>query len=76
MPSTEPEHVILRSGWSVPLPALQLLWDLEARGFTVALAAGTLRVSPRSQLTADDDASIRRHRDALFALVDGSSGVM
>jgi len=68
MPSTE--TVILRGGLSVPLPALRLLWDLEARGFHVRQGEdGALLVSPRSRLTPDDDQAIRTYRDELKALV-------
>ena len=57
-------------GFSVPLPALRLLWDLEERGFHLGQAEdGALLVSPRSRLTADDDAAIRNHKDELKALV-------
>jgi hypothetical protein len=69
MPATETATVVLTGGLSVPLAALQLLWRLENNGFTVRLDNGSLVVSPRSQLTADDDRVIRQHRDQLVALV-------
>ena len=61
--------VVLRGGLSIPLAAMQLLWNLEDRGFTLCSEADRLVVAPRSQLTPDDDALIRQHRDALLALV-------
>lgn len=64
------ETVILRGGLSVPLPALRLLWDLEERGFHVRKAEdGALLVSPRSQLTPDDDQAIRTYKDEIKLLV-------
>ena len=51
---TKAETVCLRGGFSVPLHALQLLWRLEDRGFSVSVDAdGMLVVAPRSQLTDD-----------------------
>lgn len=66
---TEAGHVLLHGGYSIPLPALQLLWELEGRGFTLYVDAGSLVVTPRSQLSASDDEAIRRHRDALIVVV-------
>lgn len=62
------EMVVLRDG-PVRLAALRLLWDLEDRGFAIAVVDGGLRVRPRSQITAADDAAIRQHRDELIALI-------
>ena len=67
MASTElVETVVLRTG-PVALTALQLLWDLETREFTISVVEDTLRVSPRSRITPADDAAIRQHRDELIA---------
>jgi hypothetical protein len=64
------ETVVLSGGLSVRLAALRVLWDLEERGFTVSPRdGGGLRVAPKSRITPDDDAAIRRHRDELLALV-------
>jgi hypothetical protein len=63
------ELVTLGGGLCVPLPALQLLWDLEARGFTLLLDDDGLMVRPRTQITPADDKAIRQHRDELIALV-------
>ena len=62
-------YVVLHGGLSVPLAALQVLWNLENRGFTLRVDDGALIVSPRSQLTPEDDQAIRRHRNPLIALV-------
>lgn len=67
--ATKAETVVLRGGFSVPLPALQLLWALETRGLRVSADADGLLVAPRSQLTDEDDRGIRRYRDELLALV-------
>lgn len=66
-----PETVItLKNGFAVSLPALQVLWDLEARAFSLRLADdGGLVVSPRGRITPEDDRAIRAHRDELLALV-------
>jgi hypothetical protein len=61
--------VVLRGGVSVPLSALRLLWDLEARGFSLTQDGEALMVAPRSRLNTEDDAAIRQHRDELLALV-------
>lgn len=66
---TELDVVTLRVGLTVPLTTLRVLWDLEERGFSVVVVDGSLRMSPRSRITAADDAAIRRHRDELLALV-------
>ena len=64
-------HVVLSDGYSVPLPALQLLWNLEARGFSLDIdpREGALVVRPRSRISPEDDRQIRQHRDSLRALV-------
>jgi hypothetical protein len=63
------ELVTLTGGLAVPLPALQLLWDLEARGFTLLVDDDGLIVRPRARITPADDRAIRQHRDELIALV-------
>lgn len=66
---TEPRTIVLRDR-SVTLAALRLLWDLEARGLRiVAEGENGLFVTPRSSITAADDAAIREHKDELLALV-------
>jgi hypothetical protein len=60
--------VVLRGGLSIPLAAVLLALDLEARGFRVTADGDGLIVRPGSRLTADDRARIQRHRDALIAL--------
>jgi hypothetical protein len=67
--TTAPETVTLKDGFIVTLAALQLAWDLEARGFFVRLASdGGLVVSPKSRITAADDAAIWEHKRELIAL--------
>jgi hypothetical protein len=60
---------VLRGGLTVPRAAIQLLWSLEDRGFTLCSEDGRLVVAPRSRLTVDDDRAIRRHRDELLRLI-------
>jgi hypothetical protein len=57
------------------LPALQVAWELEARGLTLKRDGASLVVRPASGLTAADRAMLRRHRDALLALVAYCEGV-
>ena len=57
-----------RGGLSVPLPALQLLLSLEARGLDIHTDGEQLVVGPKDAITADDDRAIRAHRDALYLL--------
>jgi hypothetical protein len=63
------EIVVLGGGLAVPEAALEVLWQLEARGFALAATEDGLRVSPGSRLTAADAAAIRAHRDELLRLV-------
>ena len=63
------EVVTLNGGLAVPLAALQLLWSLEDRGFTVRRVATGLLVNPTERITPADEAAIRRYRDELLALV-------
>lgn len=67
--ATEPQTVVLRDGWSVTIAALQLLWSLEDRAFTISADDDGLYVKPHSRLTDADDAAIRAHRDDLIKLV-------
>lgn len=69
------ETVLLSGGFTVPIAVLQLAWDLEARGLELREDCGQLVVSPRSKITAEDDAAIRRHRDELLALVTYCEGI-
>ena len=71
MPTASPsETVTLRYGLVVPLPASQLMWSLEDRGFCLRIdATGGLVVSPASRLTPTETAALRGHRDEVLALV-------
>lgn len=61
--------VVLRSGMTVPLAALQLAWSLERRGATFTVEGEDLIVDgPRGLLTEDDRAAIRRWRVHLKAI--------
>jgi hypothetical protein len=66
------ECVVLRGGFVVPVSALALITDLEARGFDVRRAEDGhgLIVSPRADLTPDDVTAIREHRAELLRLID------
>ncbi len=68
------QHVTLRGGLTLPLPALRLVWDLEERGFDISLdASGQPVVEPAAVLTDRDRAALhrwRRHVAALIRYVD------
>jgi hypothetical protein len=59
----------LSRGPTIAVAALYVLWDLEERGFALSVREDRLYVTPYDQLTEADVAAIRRHRDALVALV-------
>ena len=61
--------VHLREGLVVEAAALHCLWDLENRGLAVTVEAGRLFVRPSAELSPEDIAAIRHHREALIALV-------
>ena len=63
------EHVVLRGGHVASLDALRLGWNLESRGFRLEPVGDKLRVAPHTELTPQDVAAIRAHRDELLALV-------
>lgn len=61
--------IALSGGPIVSLAALELLWDLEARGFALEVRADRLYVLPREQVTPADEGAIREYRDELLAIV-------
>ena len=67
---TSSETVVLKGGLTVPLAALQLLWDLESRGCAIRQEAERAPfVGPRNAVTDADAAAIRHYRNELLALV-------
>ena len=57
------------TGLTVPLPVLELAWDLEARGFDVTVGAeNALSVEPRHTLTLRDRLELERWEKHLAAL--------
>ena len=75
-PTSETRTTVeLRGGVVVSLDALNVLWDLEARGFAFVVDGERLRVTPGSRLTSDDTAAIRQHRDELLLLVRYCEGI-
>ena len=67
--ATRSEHVVLRGCHVASLDALRLGWALESKGFHLEPVGDKLRVTPHTQLTAEEVAAIRVHRDELLALV-------
>jgi hypothetical protein len=65
------EFVTLKGGVTIPVPALRLALDLEARGVPLATDADHQFVVPKDErLTADDLVNIQRWRAQLGAIVD------
>jgi len=63
--------VTLKGGLMIPVPALRLALDLEARGIRLATDADHQFVVPKDErLTADDLVNMQRWRAHLGALVD------
>jgi TubC N-terminal docking domain len=65
------EFVTLKGGLTIPVPALRLALDLEARGIRMATDADHQFVVLKDErLTADDLVNIQRWRAHLGAIVD------
>jgi hypothetical protein len=71
MPTTAPASrlVTLRGGVTVPVFALDLLLDLERRGFDLQVDADKVVIYPGSKLTATDRQAIAANRDHLQVLI-------
>jgi hypothetical protein len=67
--TTTRETVVLKGGTVVPLSALQIGWELEARGLTLAVDGADLVIRPAGRLTDDDRQRLRDNKPALMALV-------
>ena len=64
-----PTVTLAPTGLTLPLPVLELAWDLEERGFKVTTGEdGTLSVEPRHALTPHDRAALDRLESHLVAL--------
>jgi hypothetical protein len=71
------ELVYLRGGLLVPRPALELVLDLEARGFKMTLDEHQqFAIGPPATLTPADRAAIQRWRIALGAIVGYQAPVL
>jgi hypothetical protein len=64
------DFIPLRHGPVVPVAPLQLLLNLEARGFTFTRDGEVLEVQPYDRLTREDVAGIRRWKAHLIALIE------
>jgi TubC N-terminal docking domain len=63
------EYVMLRGGLTLPLPALQLAWNLEERGFRLGVTpGGEFVVNQQTALTEADRLAIERWRGHLAAI--------
>jgi hypothetical protein len=63
------DFVTLRAGLALPLAAVRLALDLEARGLHLGVNGDMLWVGPRDLLTDDDRELIRRWKPHLLAIV-------
>lgn len=70
MPASSDGYVLLRGGLCVPAAPLRLLFELEARGFTLTPDGDSLIIRPYSKLTPDDRARITQWKWHVLALVD------
>jgi len=68
-PSTS-ELITLRGGFQIPLPALQLAWDLEARGIVLLIDGDVLVARPGSGVSHEEATELRRYRSELIRLVE------
>ena len=65
------EFVTMKGGVTIPVPALRLALDLEARGIPLATDADHRFVVPKDErLTADDLVNMQRWHAHLGAMVD------
>lgn len=70
MNASRPDTITLIGGLTVPMSALRLAWDLEARGVHIRLDAdGALRVGPSDRLTDSDRQAIVIEKPHLLELV-------
>ena len=67
--SAPPYVTLAPTGLVMPLPVLDLAWNLEDRGFRITTGEdGTLSVEPRHALTPGDRAALKRWESHLVAL--------
>lgn len=70
MNASEADTITLVGGLTVPVSALRLAWDLEARGLRLrADEDGGLLVGPSTWLTSEDRQAIASEKPYLLALV-------
>ena len=75
LPASSPV-VTLKGGLVVSEFALNLLWELEHRGFELTVDGPELVIRPAGRLTPTDSDGIRAHREELLALVTDCAGVV
>jgi hypothetical protein len=63
------DYVCLSGGLAVPLPALQVLWNLEDRGVHLRLDGDGIVATPRTALSDADRAAVKRWRWHVVALL-------
>jgi hypothetical protein len=63
------DFVVLRSGLTLPLPAVRLALDLENRGLRLQVEGAGLTVSPRDRITDEDRTQIRLWKHHLIAII-------
>ncbi|HEY0875204.1 MAG TPA: hypothetical protein VGD94_17145 [Vicinamibacterales bacterium] len=63
-------YVSLPSGLTLPLAAVRLVLDLEARGLTITRDGDHILIRPPGRLTEDDRTALRRWKAHVLALID------
>lgn len=63
------DYVVFSSGLALPLAALRLAWELEARGLHLGADGEMLTLGPRDLITDEDRARVRRWKPHLLAIV-------
>jgi hypothetical protein len=73
--ATDFDVITLRSGLTVPVAALRVLWALEDRGLDLQLDGEDIIIRPRGALTDADRATIVRLKPYLVALIAACDAV-
>ena len=67
------EFVVLRGGLTLPVAAIRLALDLEARGLHLGVDGDMLLIGPRELLSDADRVLIRQWKPHLLALISYSA---
>lgn len=73
--SEQQRYVTLRAGLALPIEPVQLVLDLEARGFTLTRDGDFILIRPVAQLTEADRAAIKQWRGHVLAIIDNVEAI-